>query len=138
MKTEECGFFLHSSGILGATPDRLIGADGVLEVKTLPKVMSEGISIKQYVRKNEHKVDCSLAFDERDCLYLKSSHSHYHQVQGQMFITGRQHCIIAYWVPNELVEVKVQYDTEWEQNAMKLLFFYKEQFLPRLFSRFKY
>ena len=41
-----------------------------------------------------------------------------------MFITGCQHCIITYWVPNELVEVKVQYDTEWEQNAIKLYIFY--------------
>ena len=36
---EECGFCVHSSGIAGATPDRLVGNEGAMEAKcpALPK-----------------------------------------------------------------------------------------------------
>ena len=39
IRTEKCGLFLSRDGITGATPDRLIGDDGLLEVKTLPKLV---------------------------------------------------------------------------------------------------
>ena len=37
IRTEKCGLFLSRDGITGATPDRLIGDDGLLEVMTFPK-----------------------------------------------------------------------------------------------------
>ena len=49
-----CEMYLHPSGMLGATPDRL------LEVKTLPKVAKKGITLEEYIRDNERLQDCHL------------------------------------------------------------------------------
>jgi len=64
---EECGFFKHSVLEAGASPDGLIGADGVIEIKspnsaTHIATLSSGKIPTQY----------------------------YAQIQGQMWITGRQ------------------------------------------------
>lgn len=64
---EECGFFEHSTLAAGASPDGLIGEDGLLEIKcpntaTHIETLHKGTVPRQYVA----------------------------QVQGQMWITGRK------------------------------------------------
>lgn len=65
-KTEKIGFCLRDDGAVGASPDRLVGADGLLEIKCPGPV--------QHI------------------LYLLSGlDADYRcQVQGQLWITGRQ------------------------------------------------
>jgi putative phage-type endonuclease len=66
-QVEECGFFEHGELAAGASPDGLIGKDGVLEVKcpntaTMIETLQTGQVPKVY----------------------------YAQIQGQMWITGRK------------------------------------------------
>ena len=56
-QTDRCGMYLHSSGMMGATPDILLGEESVLEVKTLPKVANNGITLKEYISDNERLLD---------------------------------------------------------------------------------
>ncbi len=65
----ECGFFQHTSLMAGASPDGLIGDDGVLEIKC-PNTATHLLTLhKQQIPKQYHW-----------------------QVQGQMWVTGRKWC----------------------------------------------
>lgn len=68
-QTEECGFFAHPTLMAGASPDGLIGEDGVLEIKC-PNSATHVEALKK-----------------NDVPYL-----YYWQIQGQMWITGRKYC----------------------------------------------
>lgn len=74
VEVQEVGFVLHDSKRYGCSPDRLVGADGLLEVKCpLP---STHVS---YLLENNLYQD-----------YLQ-------QVQGQLLVTGRKWCdLISY------------------------------------------
>lgn len=66
---QEVGFVLHKDKIAGASPDRIIGDDGLLEIKCpAPHTHIE------YLLKNK-----------MDTAYIP-------QVQGQLWITGRKWC----------------------------------------------
>lgn len=73
---EECGLFEHEKIAAGASPDGLIGTDGTLEIKcpkssthiaTLKRAGAEGATVRSIVPKE-----------------------YYSQIQGQMWITGRE------------------------------------------------
>ena len=82
-----CGMYLHPTGMLGATSDRLLGEEGVSEVKTLPKLAKKGITLEEYIRDNERLQDCPV-YRKNGSYSLKSTHQHYHQIQGHMYPTG--------------------------------------------------
>ena len=75
-------------GRAGASPDRLIGSDGMLEVKT--------------------KIP-SIQLDVLDKGKLPSEHVA--QVQGQLFVSGRQFCdFVSYWPKLPLFCIRVERD----------------------------
>src|SRR3990167_6408597 len=75
--TIPAGFITNDEGTIGASPDRLVGDDGLLEIK----VPSEYIHMS----------------------YLMKTGSHYEaykvQVQGQLWVTGRQWVDVLSWHP---------------------------------------
>lgn len=72
----ECGFFQHTSLMAGASPDGLIGDDGVLEIKC-PNTATHLLTLhKQQIPKQYHW-----------------------QVQGQMWVTGRKWCDFVSYDP---------------------------------------
>ncbi|KXZ75611.1 hypothetical protein TcasGA2_TC031081 [Tribolium castaneum] len=84
LKVQETGFWLEESGFLGASPDGLVEEDGILEIKCPYKYrdtdsLSEALKDKKYFYWR----------DENEDINLNSNHNYYHQVQGQMHITGR-------------------------------------------------
>ena len=66
-KADMCGMYLHPNGMLGATPDILLGDEGVLQVKTLPKLVKKGITLEEYIRDNERLHDCPLYRKNGSC-----------------------------------------------------------------------
>ena len=114
IRTEKCGIFLSRDGITGATPDRLIGDDGLLEVKTLPKLVRKGITLEDYLKQSGHLKEYPLNRDEYGNVTLKTSHIHYHQVQGQLSLTGRKYCTLLYWIPSQFMSFDVSHDKEWD------------------------
>ncbi len=85
----EVGFIRE--GRAGASPDSLIGDDGLLEIKTkLPHLM----------------IECY----ERGAIPAE----HVAQVQGQIWVSGREWCdFVAYWPGMPLFTVRVERDPEY-------------------------
>lgn len=73
---EECGFIQHASLMAGASPDRLIGAEGTLELKC-PKTATHIAYLMADVVPSEYVP----------------------QMQGQMWIAGRKWCDFASFDP---------------------------------------
>jgi putative phage-type endonuclease len=67
-ETEPVGFITNDKGTIGASPDRLVGEDGLLEVKCPKEYIHVAYMLQSGGAYGEYRV----------------------QVQGQMWITGRQ------------------------------------------------
>lgn len=78
MLTEECGFFVHPHfDYVGASPDGLVGNQGLLEIKCL--TMAKHV---ECLRKGAHAAEYRW------------------QVQGQLWVTGRQWCDVVAFHPD--------------------------------------
>ena len=86
LNVQSSGLFLTQSGILGASPDGLIGDDSVLEVKCPYKIRDK--EIRKSITKDFY------LHEENYNLKLKENHNYYHQIQWQLYITGRQ-CFVG-------------------------------------------
>lgn len=95
----ECGFVVNNEfPFLGATPDGKLcdnGTVGILEIKcpysARDKTIIEACSQISdfYLERNEETIS------------LKTSHSYYAQVQGQLMVTGCAFCDFVVFCPNE-------------------------------------
>lgn len=104
---EECGFFVHPDhDWLGASPDGLVGDDGLIEVKC----------------------PFGLRNKKGDDLQFKSASEqphYYAQMQVEMACTGRSWCDFYQWTPNGDYLERVEYDQKWfTDNLPALLEFY--------------
>jgi putative phage-type endonuclease len=84
-------------GDVGASPDRLVGADGLLEIKC------------PYSKRD----------DERPTFEAPTSAilPHYwHQVQAQLYVTDRQWCDFLQWTPHDHHICRIRRDPEWLDN----------------------
>ena len=87
---EVVGFCTTDDGMVGCSPDRLVGEDGLLEVK------------------------CPAGKVHIGYLLGEDAHKHRAQVQGQMWVTGRAYCdllIYSPFLPPSLTRHEV--DEEW-------------------------
>lgn len=126
---EKCGLFIYEKVCyLAASPDGLVGDNGLVEVKCVPSIEED--KIRQAVA--EKKLDF-LTFDE-DTLVLKSSHKYWYQIQGQLNITGREYCDLIVFAKTDTVFLRIYKNTEvWEEDMLpKLQCFYMECMLPEL------
>lgn len=125
MKTRECGIFLETSGILGASPDRLVGTLGLLEVKCPYKYrdqkIAEAISDKGF-----------YLFQQNGFYQLREDHPYYHQVQGQLHVADKLLCTLVVWTTQDCVFVRVKRDVNWAHNLELLRMFYRTKLLPKL------
>lgn len=65
-------------------------------------------------------------------LKLKSNHNYYHQIQGQLHMTGTSCCDLIVWTPKDMVIVRIAKDCSWECNIQKLVDYYFEVFIDTL------
>ena len=71
-------------------------------------------------------------------LYIRTLHSPapdplYLQIQGMLYIIGREYCDLCVWTPvSDPFILRVYKDPSWEQCLYKLITFYFKQFLPRI------
>ena len=128
----ETGLWLTESGVLGASPDGLIGTDGILEIKC-PWSLRNCTSIK-----NEMKSDFYLEVSDNGDLHLKKNHDYWHQVQGQMYVCQKSFCLFYVWTPNDCAIDLIKKDPEWANNLEKLESFYFKEIFPKLMKQGKY
>ncbi|XP_034060442.1 uncharacterized protein LOC117538673 [Gymnodraco acuticeps] len=83
MQVHESGLWLSQSGVLGASPDGLVGSSAVLEVKcpygAREMTISEALQIKGF-----------CVSKEGETFSLREEHHYWHQVQGQLHLTARK------------------------------------------------
>ena len=103
----KCGFFVHpTEAWLGASPDRTVGHEGLLEVKC-------PFSLRAVT---------SPAFKP-----LADQPHYYAQIQVQLYVTGRAWCDFLQWAPHGTSLERVLPDQAWlDENLPKLAAFYAE------------
>ena len=72
------------------------------------------------------KLPCYLFRNERGEIVLKRNSIYWHQIMGQLFITRRSVCNFIIWTLKGFLNLKIQFDTEWEKNIDVLISFYFE------------
>lgn len=125
-----CGLFIHQDyPFLAASPDGLVGDDALVEVKCPYKgkdlTPEEAIMGKQI----------QFAVLENGSFALKRTDRYYYQVQGQLFVTGREYCYFVVWTPLGLLYEKIEKDRKcWNEMFPKLEGFYFEHLLPAILN----
>ena len=91
----ETGFHLHPTyAWMGASPDGLVGKDGLVEIKA------------PYKLRGADEVPEEL-------IELGREHGYWHQMQAQMAVMGRSWCDFAVWCPGSISVRRYHRDDEW-------------------------
>lgn len=106
-KTEPAGFF-ECGDWLGATPDRLIGDDAVLEVKC------------PYGLRNAHEPEFKPLMDQEH---------YYAQVQVELLCAGRSRCYFFQWAPGGNMLTMVERNDKWLDKHLPILRKFHERYL---------
>nr|CAI5863127.1 unnamed protein product [Callosobruchus analis] len=126
VSVEECGLFIPAEHpYLAASPDGLVGSEGLLEIKCFPSISGK---LADCTKKNV----CYRVADGK--VTLKQNHDCYYQVQGQLNITGRGYCDFVMYTDNDFFIERMYRDRNlWnEQMVPKLSAFYHLCILPKL------
>src|SRR6266536_333361 len=103
------GLWLHTSGVLGASPDGLITSENaVVEIKC-------PFSLRN-CSKDEIIAKCKNFTTKDGTVALKDDSDYYHQVQGQMHITGTNLCYFVTYTTECILILKVDKDDAWSEN----------------------
>jgi hypothetical protein len=135
---KKCGLVVSlENGIFAASPDGLLGDDGLVEVKCPP-------SISDYDPKLWPLFAPKTSWLERrgDELKLKLSHPHLSQIIMQIYVTDRQWCDYFIWTPKghhvERIHRNEETDKEWTKMKGNMEFFWENDLAPELVdSRFE-
>ena len=107
MTVQESGVFLSDSGLLGGSPDGMVADDCIIEIKC-PYAARK----KTIIQAAEAK-DFFLKLDEvTGLLTLKQTHNHWHQIQGNLYLTGAGTCHWWYgllWILKSCSFIKTQH-----------------------------
>jgi hypothetical protein len=128
---KDCGLFISEHHpFLAASPDGVIGDDGLIEIKcpyTARDFTPENAIISKKIK---------FASLENGHLKLKRTRAYYFQVQGQLLITSRQFCYFIIWTPKGMILEKIETDPDFHERMLpKLKPFYLEHLLPALIQR---
>lgn len=127
-KVEQSGLFLSRSGILGASPDGLVGTCSLLEVKC--PYRERNLTLEEAVLNKD------FCLQREGGIYsLKQDHVYWHQVQGQLHISGRTTCHFVVWTTKDVVIIPIPYDDSWKDNIQALETFYQVHMLPNHLSK---
>ncbi|KAJ8964211.1 hypothetical protein NQ314_005040 [Rhamnusium bicolor] len=125
-----CGLFIHQDyPFLAASPDGLIGENAIVEVKCPYK--AKDLSPEDAIKQKQ----IQYASFENGFLSLKRSDKYYYQVQGELFVTGREFCYFIVWTPFGLAYEKILKDEDcWNKMFPKLEDFYFQHLLPAILN----
>ena len=122
VKVECCGLILDACGMLGCTPDGCADVR-LLEVKCPYKHRDKTV---------QEAVQTDSAFCLDSNLSLKEGHPYYHQVQGQLWLSGYSQCDFVIWTKVDLFILRISKDSNWGNNLDRLRVFFKTQMAPRV------
>lgn len=144
LSVKETGLWYHNSSVLAASPDGLVDHNAVLEikcpftmrsVKNIKTFLQEQYIAEKYSGKRKGVKKVCITFDEEGSCLVDPDHDHYHQMQGQMFCTGRTLCYYVVWTSEDCISVPIPQDAEWVEKKAPLLFLtYFQRYVPFAFS----
>ena len=124
--------WLHSSGIIGGSPDGIASSKKIIIEGKCPfsgreKHLSELVDTDS---------NCFLRrIDDTHLLELNVSSvrgfNYYHQVQGNLHFTYRNVCDLIVWCPKSMYVIPIYKDESWLRNIPILLNFYRTIYLPK-------
>lgn len=127
----ECGLYISpEEPILAATPDRVcydsteVSKWGITEVKC-------PYSVRDKPPSEAAKSDNFMSKLHDGAPELKHDHEYYHQVQGQMAITGAQWCDFVIYTKAGIAVQRIPFNPQfWMSAACRLHSFFYSYFLP--------
>ena len=125
----ENGVFLSGSGLLGGSPDGIVSDEIIVEVKC--PFSARNKTIQQAAAEDKKFF---LQLDGATGLKLKQHHNYWHQIQGNLHLTGANICHLIVWTPLDLVILAIHKDPTWADNLKILETFYTNSFLPHILS----
>ncbi|KAI7813722.1 hypothetical protein IRJ41_024467, partial [Triplophysa rosa] len=124
-EVQESGLWLSLSGVLGASPDGLVGSSEILEVKcpynAREMTIDDAVKMKRFYFSKEG-----------DTYSLRRDHRYWHQVQGQLHLTERQTCYFVVWMTKDSVIIPISRDDTWQPNLQVLEDLFKTHVLHML------
>lgn len=129
---EKCGIFIDDSAIyLAATPDGLIGDDGLVEIKCPYSIAGENIFKSVLAGKIKY-----LKVVDGAIVGLQTTHPYFYQIQGQLHVTNKLYCVFAVWTATteEMYTETIFKDDEFWKKEMegRLEFFFFRWLLPEI------
>lgn len=83
----------------------------------------------QYMKWHFPFLDCNPSDNS---LHLRTQHDYWHQIQGQLYLTGTQCCDLVVWTQADIQVVRIEKDASWSSNILNMIEFYYKVFLPSL------
>lgn len=122
------GIWLDRSGCLGGSPDGIVDDELIVEVKCPYSIRDKPVTTAIaeghfYLKKN---IDDDIELDTNTDLGMQ----YYHQMQGNMHLSGRSKCDFVSWTPLEMVIVQVEKDPAWTEKFKLLQQFHRDHILP--------
>lgn len=128
---ERCGLFVtESDPYLGASPDGLVGSDGLVEIKCIPKIGEKSLLDAAV----EQGSSICLEVKKDGGLQLKKSHDYFFQIQGQMNIADKVFCDFVVYSPSDFFIERINRDRKfWGEKMLPALRrFYFNCMLPEI------
>lgn len=103
---------------LGASPDGLIGDNGLVEIKC--PISASGMDPNLAVFDGKIKyLTCNK--QKTEVTGVNKNHAYYYQVQGQLHISKRQYCLLAVWTCEKqtIKVIRIEKDDHFWYNKME-------------------
>lgn len=123
------GLWLHKHGFCGASPDGIVDENLIIEVKC-PFSCRNAENLVDQIGDNFfiHYHNDEIALNMQD----KQGFSYYHQIQGNLWLTGRKACDLVVWNPKSMLILTIEQDGEYEFKYLSVLRnFYIHHFIKR-------
>ena len=124
-KVVKSGIWLHESGVLGASPDGLVGSTETVEVKCPYRWRSSDNLSTVITSETDY-----IVFYKDGEWHLREDHVYYDQIQGQLYFSRRQVCNLVIWAEKSAEIFEIPFNQSWAvENVPKLL-----NFVPYVWS----
>ena len=124
------GIWISRSGLLGASPDGLVGDNEIVEIKCPYTFRNDNLTERLKTTTNY-----IISSNERGEITLNENHNYFHQIQGNLYLTNRKKCYLCIWTIKEIICIEVDRDPLWAQNIILLENFYFNKYLPKLLEK---
>lgn len=106
-----------------------MGSDSLVEIKS--PYVAAGYTAQDAINRFP---DIRKIFDKKDISKINKKHRYYYQIQGQLHITGRKHCLLVIHTTLSGAYSPIDYDHEfWNKKMEKqLVSFYNDCMLPEI------